>query len=164
MDGVGGAPIALAALLRKKKEEMHVGQVQYSEKLIRKAGVYPFKITSIEDAEGEYGPQFKFVFKITSGRLAGEEIFGWASQNLSPKSKLMAWTKGLLPGVVIGPKFILDTDDLIDREGRLVLSVKPSKTTGEDGNVIDAILPLEDEEEEEAEEVIRPPRRAAKPF
>jgi hypothetical protein len=119
---------------------------------VLKKGVYPARVKSIDEDDGQFGPQFKWIFKITAGRAKGSELFGWSSQVLSPKSKLRNWAEALLPDEDFDAKgFVLDTDDLVDCDCQIVLSV----TTGNDGverNKIESLLPVEEEEAEAADE------------
>lgn len=124
-----------------------MGKVKYAENQVLKAGVYDVKVESIDDDDGEYGPQFKFIFGVTAGRSAGQQIYGWASQKLGPKTKLMAWTKALMPEQEIGPRFELDTDWLVGREARMVVGVGVGNN-GNERNTIDSLLPIEVDEAE----------------
>ncbi len=126
---------------------------------VLKKGVYPARVKSIDEDDGQFGPQFKWIFKITAGRAKGSELFGWCSQVLSPKSKLRAWSEAILPETDFDAKgFVLDTDDLIDGDCQLVVTV----TTGNDGverNKIESLLPVEEEEAEADEEPAPKPAR-----
>lgn len=130
---------------------------------VLKKGVYPARVKSVDEDTGQFGDQFKWIFQITGGRAKGTQLFGWSSQILSPKSKLRAWSEACLPGQDFDAKgFVLDTDDLVDAECQLVLSV----TTGNDGverNKIESLLPVEEEEEEAETDETPPPRRVARP-
>lgn len=118
---------------------------------VLKKGVYPARVKSIDEDDGQFGAQFKWIFAITGGKAKGTQMFGWSSQVLSPKSKLRAWAEAILPEQDYDAKgFVLDTDDLVGQDCRLVLSV----TQGNDGverNKIESILPVEDEEPDENE-------------
>jgi hypothetical protein len=132
---------------------------------VLKKGVYPARVKSIDEDDGQFGAQFKWIFTITGGKAKGTTIFGWSSQVLSPKSKLRAWAEAVMPDAQYDrPGFVLETDDLVDGECRLVLSV----SQGNDGierNKIESLLPVDDDEEEEreAEPVMAGARRASRP-
>lgn len=128
---------------------------------VLKKGVYPARVKSVDEDDGQFGPQFKWIFTITAGRSKGTTIFGWSSQVLSPKSKLRAWAEAILPNENFdAPGFVLDTDDLVEGDCQLVLGV----TAGNDGvdrNKVESLLPVAHEEEDADDEPV-PPRVAAK--
>lgn len=90
------------------------------------AGIYVAEVFKIEDGiTGEYGDQLKFYFLIkkvihsnddSAEEWVGKEKWGWASDLLTPRSKLFKWTKQILndPGLTVE-----DDIDLDDLEGKL---------------------------------------------
>lgn len=138
--------------------------LKYSQSDTKKRGVYPAVVDSVDEDDGKFGPQLKFVFKITEGKYADQTVWGWCGQSLTPKSKLTTWLPALLPGISVGKGFELDPADLEGKTCKLVLGVK----AGDDGierNTIESLLPLEDEEEEEEEEPApRAKKATAAPF
>lgn len=126
-------------------------KIGFTESVTLKAGVYAAEVESVDEDEGQYGPQFKFIFGIIEGKQKGAQIFGWASQTLTPKSKLTKWASTLL-GEEIGKGYELDTAALVGCACRLVLSVE-ERADGSETNKITSLLPIdgEDEEEEESE-------------
>lgn len=143
--------------------------LKYSQSDTKKRGVYPAVVDSVDEDDGKFGPQLKFIFKITDGKYADQTVWGWCGQSLTPKSKLTSWLPALLPDVQVGKGFELDPEDLVGRACKLVLGVK----AGDDGierNTIESLLPIEDEDDEADDEeaapapVARPKVGAKAPF
>ena len=85
--------------------------IEKSEGFLHEEGVYlPAIITSIEEAEGKFGDQFKFIIAV-EGDDEDNETWAFCSQTYSDGSKLGGWTLAIL-GEMPEP---LDTDDLLDR-------------------------------------------------
>ena len=101
------------------------------------AGTYPAQLVAAEEADGQYGPQVKLTFEITSGELAGKKLLAWASLRYSEKTKLYGWTRAILGHA---PEWF-DSDDLLHKPCRIVVSEK----LGDGGDVIhnkvDNVLP-----------------------
>lgn len=125
--------------------------IKYNEPQVLKRGVYPSRVASVDEDDGQYGPQLKIIFELTEGRARGQQVFGWCSQTLTPKSKLTQWATALMPGVTIGRGYALNPDDLVGCEAQLVLGIKVG-TDGVERNAIESLLPIGGEAEEEAEE------------
>jgi hypothetical protein len=126
--------------------------IKFNEYETLKRGVYPATVDSIDEDEGQYGPQLKFIFRITSGKYVDKKVFAWASPTLTPKSKLTTWMSAIAPKAVLGPGFELDPDDLVGRDVQIVLGLKAGND-GVERNVIESLLPIDEEEEAAAEEV-----------
>lgn len=118
--------------------------IKYGEYEVLKAGLYPAVVESIDDDEGSYGPQLKWIFTL-GGKAEGKQQFGWCSPVLTPKSKLTAWLAALAPSAQVGKGFELNVEDLVGRECQLVLGVKAG-ADGIERNTIDSMLPVEIEE------------------
>ncbi len=61
---------------------------------ILESGTYPATVTSIEPDDGQYGAQLRFEFTVDGQRDENSNpitLLAWASQKLSPQSKLWAW-------------------------------------------------------------------------
>jgi hypothetical protein len=88
-------------------------------------GEYLAQVTDIEDADGTYGPQFKFTFELLAPKaVEGKHKMGWCSQKLTSggikTSKLWTWTEALFNRkIVVGED--LDTLNLIGRKCVLVI-------------------------------------------
>lgn len=140
--------------------------IRFNEYDVIKPGLYPFAVESIDDDEGQFGPQLKWIFAM-GGKAEGKKLFGWCSPVLTPKSKLYAWLQAIVPGVQIGKGFELDVADLVGRGGRMVVGVKQAND-GIERNTIESMLPLDEEDEaDEPEQEARgpaptglPPRQA----
>jgi hypothetical protein len=78
------------------------------------AGVYPGTVQSVTPAEGEFGPQAKFVVTLDNQDADNSEAWAWCSQKISPKSKLARWIKALnAPAYVKGQPY--DVEQLAGR-------------------------------------------------
>jgi hypothetical protein len=87
-------------------------------------GEYLARITSIEPAEGNFGPRFKFNFEIEKPRkFEGRSLCGWVSQSGSINSKLMKWASAAL-NCPISPGETVDTESLTGRQVVLVVVVE----------------------------------------
>lgn len=94
-------------------------------------GTYPATVKEITEAEGQFGPQLKWVFDLGEGRV----LSGWTSQALSDKSKLGQWSRAILGEI---PED-LDTEALVGRACRLSVVIK-TKDDGSEFNRIDSVL------------------------
>ena len=103
-------------------------------------GIYPGKITSIDEEEGKFGPQIKFTFELETDNGDQKTLIGWTSKRFSKKSKLYSWTTSLLG--VLPDNYTFDSDDLIGKEVLLVVGLRH----GTDGvtlfNSIESIKPM----------------------
>lgn len=54
---------------------------------------YHGTLKAIEEADGDYGEQFKWVFELDEDE--GREQYAWCSRKLTPRSKLTRWVKAL---------------------------------------------------------------------
>ena len=101
------------------------------------AGLYEASVESIEQAEGQFGPQIKTKFLIEEEGFEGKTLTGWASLTFSPKSKLYGWVRAAVFGGKDIPTTyrVFDSDHLIGR--RVFLSVTTEK--GSDGEVYNKV-------------------------
>ena len=99
---------------------------------------------------GESWDKIEFKFKIesvptslesTMGNAVGSHIWGSVSYKLSdhPDNKLKQWSEALL-GFELGQGYELDTDDLVGRKARAVIS-NYTKRNGEAQHQVTALLP-----------------------
>lgn len=102
---------------------------------VLEAGEYGATVSQIETADGQYGPQLKWQFSLEGDR----RLSAWTSQTFSAKSKLWKWTAAAL-GRDIPRGYTLDTDFLIGRPVRVIVTVTPGRD-GEDYNRIGDVLP-----------------------
>lgn len=87
-------------------------------------GAYDARVKSVEDVEGQFGPQVKFVFELVGGDYDGQTLWGWCSATYSTQSKLYDWTKAILFGGNAPPLgHILNTNDFVGRPVRIGVSV-----------------------------------------
>jgi len=140
-----GRPPGFAAEEARDGDE-DVVKLQPSEFEVIEAGVYLAVVDSVtaEDPNPRFEdsrPQLKFIFEITEGDYQASKVFAWTGQTFGSKSKLRPWLSVLLPG--FNPdRDELDTDDLVEKPCRIVVSIK----AGEDGkqrNRVTEVLPLE---------------------
>jgi hypothetical protein len=79
-------------------------------------GKYPAKIASIEEADGQFGPQLKFEFELPPGENGEDRtLLGWASRKFSNKSKLYKWTQAAFGGGPIDRAYTFNSGDLLGR-------------------------------------------------
>ena len=102
------------------------------------AGVYDATITAIEADEGMFGPQVKFTFTL-HGEFEGRELWAWCSRKFGPKTKSYEWTKAALGLPSIDRSYNFDSDHLLMREVRLVVSLKENDKGA--FNKIEQLLP-----------------------
>lgn len=111
-------------------------------------GEYLAQVTDIEAEEGNFGPQFKFVFEILKPKAhEGRVKLGWCSQKLttgSKTSKMWKWVEAIF-NRPIQPNEQIDTDDLIGRKVVLVLVAEQ----GDNGDEISKITSLKPYKQQE---------------
>lgn len=100
-------------------------------------GLYQGYIESIEEDEGQYGPQLKYTIVLEE---EGVRLTTWSSQSFSAKSKLYRWAQACFGGAAIPKDFVLDTDSLINRP--IMVSVTIKETDSGDFNRIQDLLPI----------------------
>ena len=109
-------------------------------------GVYGAVIDSVtpEDPNPRFEdsrPQLKFIFLVTDEGVEDAKVFAWTGQTYGPKSKLRPWLKSLLPE--FDPdRDELDTDDLVGKQCRIVVTLKKGEDNVE-RNRVGEVLPLE---------------------
>jgi len=98
-------------------------------------GEYSAKVAGIEATDGQFGPQLKWSFGLGDDR----KLSAWTSQTFSPKSKLYKWTAAAFGGWEIPSGYVLDTDALLNRPVRVIVTVE----AGRDGpyNKVSEVLP-----------------------
>lgn len=110
------------------------------------AGVYPAVVDSVtpEDANPRFEdsrPQLKFIFLTTDEEGADAKVFAWTGQTYGPKSKLRPWLAVLVPD--FDPdRDELETDDLVGKRCRIVVTVKKGED-GQERNRVTDLMPLE---------------------
>lgn len=87
------------------------------------AGWYTGKLFSVEETEGQFGPQLKLHWDLGDVEGQQTEISNWCSMRFSPKSKLYEIAT-ILFKKQIPEDYDLDTDHLIGREADLMVEVK----------------------------------------
>lgn len=101
------------------------------------AGLYPAKVEEVEEADGNWGPFLKFVFRLQGGAT----VTGCASAKFSTKSKLYKWVRAILLNGEPAPKgFRLRTADLVGRYCQVQVGVD-TDAEGERFNSIEAVYP-----------------------
>lgn len=123
--------------------------VRYNEFKTLKRAMYPVRVASVDDDvstyNGEEKDQYKFIFEVTAGQDAGEQIFDWCGVSLTPRSKLFGWLNALAPGTKLGPGFELDPEELVGREATALVGTK-TRQDGQPGrNYIESLVPIEEE-------------------
>ena len=114
--------------------------VVYSEQAVIPMGEYPARIKDVsEEPEGQFGPQFKYLFEITNGEQEGVSLMGWTSQKFSAKSKMKQWvTAATQESFSAGDEFY--PDSLVGKDVRIGV-LKKVKDDGGEFNKIDSVLP-----------------------
>ena len=114
--------------------------VVYSEQAVIPMGEYPARIKDVsEEPEGQFGPQYKYLFEITAGDQEGVSLMGWTSQKFSAKSKMKKWvTAATQQSFSAGDEFY--PDSLVGKDVRIGV-LKKVKDDGGEFNKIDSVLP-----------------------
>ena len=114
--------------------------IVYSEQAVIPMGEYPARIKEVsEEPEGQFGPQFKYLFEITNGEQGGVSLMGWTSQKFSAKSKMKQWvTAATQESFSAGDEFY--PDSLVGKDVRIGV-LKKVKDDGGEFNKIDSVLP-----------------------
>lgn len=100
-------------------------------------GSYSATVQEIAEAEGKFGPQFRWTFDLgevedVDGNLEDRTLVGYTSQALTPKSKLWTWTAAL----GVDPSLGLDTEDLIGKRVILDVTLEPRRDGDGEWNAI----------------------------
>jgi len=111
-------------------------------------GVYAAVVDSVtpEDPNPRFEdsrPQLKFVFLIPGGSEdeGDAKVFAWTGQTYGPKSKLRPWLAALLPD--FDPdRDELETDELVGKKCRIVVTVKKGEDNVE-RNRVSEVMPAE---------------------
>lgn len=104
-------------------------------------GVYPASIVEVKPEAGQYGDQLRVKFLLEDE--ANTALSAWTSTSFSPKSKLYALARAAFGGREFDPGFTLDTDRLIGRRLRVMVTVKPRTDGAGDFNRITEFYPLQ---------------------
>ena len=98
---------------------MRIPQTVYE---VFEPGVYPATVASIEPVSGQFGDQLKIKFDLDG---AGDHALNvWTSLAFSQKSKLGQLAKAAFGGRDWPADYVLDTDHLLGRRLRLLLSTE----------------------------------------
>ena len=104
-----------------------------------KPGIYPGAVNAIEEVDEDYGPQWRFEFRLDDHP---EELpWAWATANAGTLTKLYAWATVLLGRpLAIGEH--ITTDQLVDCRCNILIKDKLNKR-GEMRRGVDDLLPLD---------------------
>jgi hypothetical protein len=108
------------------------------------AGIYPATVAEVTTAEGTFGPQWVFKFRLEDEETGEEHtLMGWASKKFSPKAKLFGWVKVLMFGGREIPADFqeIDSDMLVGKRCLVSVGIR-QKEDGTPGNRVDDLLPL----------------------
>ena len=105
-------------------------------------GVYPGKITDIQEEDGAYGPQLKVYFLLDpfEGYEAGKQLYAWCSRKFSPKSKLYSWTQAILGR--IPSDYVFDSDDILNKPVMVVIDNRFSADGAQLYDYVESLKPL----------------------
>lgn len=104
-------------------------------------GLYPVRVTKIEETVGQFGPQLQVDFEVDGGEHDGRQLRSWASAKLTSRSKLGNWVRALLGLEMFPPGYELDTDALVGKTATAAVD-KVTRTDGEIGNRITALYAI----------------------
>ena len=103
-------------------------------------GVYPATVASIEPVSGQFGDQLKVKFDLDG---AGDHSLAvWTSLVFSQKSKLGQLAKAAFGGRDIPPDYVLDTDHLLGRRLRLLVTTE-ERSDGSNYNKVSQFLAMQ---------------------
>lgn len=122
-------------------------------------GIYPATIDAVtpKDPNPKFDdakPQLEIVWLLDDHDDI--KIFSWTGQTYGPKSKLRPWLKVLMPDFDPDTDE-LDTDDLIGKSARIVVTIKED-TQGRERNRVTDVMALEPRGRRSAQ-----PQKAAEP-
>ena len=105
-------------------------------------GVYPGKITDIQEEDGAYGPQLKVYFLLDpfEGYEAGKQLYAWCSKKFSPKSKLYSWTQAIMGR--ISPDYVFDSEDILNKPVMVVIDNRFSSDGAQLYDYVESLKPL----------------------
>lgn len=148
------------------------------------AGVYAAVCEAIEESDGQFGPSYKWVWKLAevlstedddeAADFIGDDIWGWSSQSASTKGKFVKWAAAHLGQQALSPGQVIDTDDLIGATVRLTIE-QVTKDDGSTGHKVASVgvhkakrrrdpEPEYDDDEPQPVAAGRSKRRAGEPF
>ena len=112
--------------------------LQKQEYPVLEPGEYLVKIESVQQTDGKYGNQLRFMLRVlhAGGELSDALLMAWAAPTLTPKSKLTRWAAALLGSGWPGND--LETDTLVGKVGRAVVTI----TVGSDGLDCNKVIDL----------------------
>lgn len=127
----------------KEREENTMPVIQWTEFNGVEPGNYSAVIESIEDTDGQFGPQLQFEFRVldSGGNQTDATVRGWCSSKWGPKAKLYGWATAILRNKCPKANQPIDTDVLIGRKCDLVVK-EYAKPDGQKGTKIDAVYPF----------------------
>jgi len=120
-------------------------------------GTYAVSVKEVRKAEGDYGEQVVFVFRVEDSESEAE-LMAWASATYSNKSKPGRWVTAILGNMPDE----LDSEELIGKPCRITVLVK-TKDDGSRYNRIDEVLPAKRKPKPEPE-LEAEPETAGIPF
>ena len=117
-------------------------KIQHSTYEALEPGVYPGKITDIQEEDGAYGPQLKVYFLLDpfEGYEGGKQLFSWCSRKFSPKSKLYSWTQAVLGRIT--PDYVFDSDDILNKPVMVVVGNRYSTDGSQLFDYVESLKPL----------------------
>ena len=117
-------------------------KIQQSTYEALEPGVYPGKITDIQEEDGAYGPQLKVYFLLDpfEGYEAGKQLYAWCSRKFSPKSKLYSWTQAILGRIT--PDYVFDSDDILEKPVLVVIDNRFSADGSQLYDYVESLKPL----------------------
>ncbi len=115
---------------------MRIPQTVYE---VFEPGVYPATVASVEPVSGQFGDQLKVKFDLDGA--GGHSLTVWTSLAFSQKSKLGQLAKAAFGGRDIPPDYVLDTDHLLGRRLRLLVTTE-ERSDGSTYNKVSQFMAL----------------------
>ena len=105
-------------------------------------GVYPGKITDIQEEDGAYGPQLKVYFLLDpfEGYEGGKQLFSWCSRKFSPKSKLYSWAQAILGRIT--HDYFFESEDILEKPVLVVIDNRFSADGSQLYDYVESLKPL----------------------
>lgn len=107
-------------------------------------GIFDATIDSIEEREGDFGPQLMFTIRTGEVDQSGEEIplWYWTSMKVTPKSKLAGFIMDIMSWQFSEIPDEFDVESLVEKRFRIVVARKLDNK-GVTRSIISAFMPSE---------------------
>ncbi len=107
-------------------------------------GMYSVKVAAIEIADGKFGEQIQWDFKIIKGKQKGKQIRMWSPVDANPKNKSGKAIKAISNKRLKDGK--IDLEKMIDRKCKIVVENSKNESGDKRSKVI-SVLPYDLDED-----------------